>query len=213
MEVRNNNAVTDYFKTRFVFIRSLNNNTVIWKPILDNIPDGGVGTMAAFQGVNIMQGGLAFAKLTATNLGYKISRVGSSVYTPYVKCQYLFSCNFSGQLSNINLSALLPGENLDYSGDWQTTELEKTTLAAPSFECFPNPVGSDMTFAFDLQKTAPVSVSVTNAQGAFVLQVLSEIYPSGRHEIPFDASGLPSGVYFCTYQSGDNRETIKLIKY
>ena len=41
--------------------------------------------------------------------------------------------------------------------------------------------------------------------------MVNEVKPSGNYQIEFDASSLPSGVYYYRLQTGDFAETNKLI--
>jgi hypothetical protein len=73
-------------------------------------------------------------------------------------------------------------------------------LAPPAFSLrqnYPNPFNPTTTIGFDLAKEALVTVKIFNALGQEVVTLLENHYvPSGTEEIPFDASGLPSGVYY-----------------
>jgi hypothetical protein len=62
---------------------------------------------------------------------------------------------------------------------------------------YPNPFNPTTTIAFDLVDDAIVTLKIYNMLGQEVTTLINnEIYESGNNEIDFDASALPSGVYF-----------------
>ncbi|MBV6511023.1 MAG: hypothetical protein FMNOHCHN_00502 [Ignavibacteriaceae bacterium] len=61
---------------------------------------------------------------------------------------------------------------------------------------YPNPFNPATTISYTLAHDSRVTLSVYTILGEEALQVLSETLSSGKHSARFDASGLPSGVYF-----------------
>jgi hypothetical protein len=77
---------------------------------------------------------------------------------------------------------------------------------------YPNPFATTTTVRFGLPSGAEVVVEVFDAAGRRVARVLNEWRSSGWHDIDWDATGLPAGVYFLRIQSGAGIETAALIR-
>jgi len=68
---------------------------------------------------------------------------------------------------------------------------------------YPNPFNPTTTIEFALPKTQHVTLKVFDLQGCEVANLVDETKSAGIHRIQFNASSLPSGVYF--YQIGTER--------
>lgn len=62
---------------------------------------------------------------------------------------------------------------------------------------YPNPFQSTTTIAFSLARSEYVTVDVLDTRGRTVGVLLAAYQPAGEHELHFDGSGLPSGLYLC----------------
>ncbi|MCC6548506.1 MAG: T9SS type A sorting domain-containing protein, partial [Ignavibacteriaceae bacterium] len=76
---------------------------------------------------------------------------------------------------------------------------------------FPNPFNPVTTIRFALPERTDVSLKVFDAQGSEVAVLARGTREAGRHEVQFDASELPSGVYIYRLEAGTYRETRKLV--
>ena len=81
-----------------------------------------------------------------------------------------------------------------------------------SFINYPNPVSSTTTFRYFLNEEGTTKVAVYDVCGNLVDVVLHENQKTGTHNIVYDASSLPAGVYYCELTLGKVTETIKLIR-
>ena len=61
---------------------------------------------------------------------------------------------------------------------------------------YPNPFVGQTTLSFTLSQTSFVKLRVFDTQGRAVQTVVDRLLTSGRHEILFQSTGLPSGRYF-----------------
>ena len=70
---------------------------------------------------------------------------------------------------------------------------------------YPNPFHHTTTIRFVLPNSAPVSITITDGLGrVLATPVDHQILAPGVHNIPFDAAGLPPGVYHtCLVAGGD----------
>ncbi|RJP80830.1 MAG: T9SS C-terminal target domain-containing protein [Candidatus Zixiibacteriota bacterium] len=84
---------------------------------------------------------------------------------------------------------------------------------------YPNPFNPATTIRFDLPQAGYVRLEgfdtagrrVYGARHASPLQAGEAWYPAGTHEVTFDGSGLPSGVYLVRLEAGDFVQTRKLV--
>ena len=71
---------------------------------------------------------------------------------------------------------------------------------------YPNPFNPSTAIQFDLPEAAPVRLVVYNVLGREVARLVEGSLPAGLHRVTFDATGLPSGRYYCRLETGSFRE-------
>ncbi len=76
---------------------------------------------------------------------------------------------------------------------------------------YPNPVTTSTTIPFTIKKPEHVTLSVYNMLGREVAVLVGEEREMGFHSIPFDASGLASGMYFYVLRTGSAVQTRKML--
>ena len=77
---------------------------------------------------------------------------------------------------------------------------------------YPNPFNPSTTIRFTLAEDAKTRLRVFNVLGEQVATLFDEVAQAGRlHEVTFDATRLPSGVYFSTLESGNLRVVKKMV--
>jgi hypothetical protein len=76
---------------------------------------------------------------------------------------------------------------------------------------YPNPFNPTTTFSYQIPKTGLVSLIVYDALGRELITLVNEEKAPGKYSVEFNASNLPSGVYFYTLRSGDFVSTKKMI--
>lgn len=102
--------------------------------------------------------------------------------------------------SIINFSFLSVGQDLALSESNQVN-------------IYPNPVSGSTTIEYFLEKIQQVSVKVFNQKGQVVYKVLEGTKGAGRHKLKLEMAAIPSGIYLCKMQAGDQSEIKKIIKY
>jgi hypothetical protein len=60
---------------------------------------------------------------------------------------------------------------------------------------YPNPFNSQTNIAFELEKTAEISISIFNLKGQMVDEIFNEIREPGYHTINWDAGNVSAGIY------------------
>jgi pimeloyl-ACP methyl ester carboxylesterase len=78
---------------------------------------------------------------------------------------------------------------------------------------YPNPASGYSTIEYSIQKMESVSVTVFNQTGQVVCMVMAGRKGAGRHKLQLEMAALPSGVYLCKLQAGDQSVIKKIIKY
>ena len=78
--------------------------------------------------------------------------------------------------------------------------------------CSPNPLTHTANILFGLEHKHDVFLNITNSLGIEVALIIdNQYYEEGVYSVNFDASNLPTGVYFCNLRYGEKVETIKIL--
>lgn len=76
---------------------------------------------------------------------------------------------------------------------------------------FPNPFNPLTRINFEIAKQGFVTLNVYDALGRLVNQIVNEVKSAGKYSVDFNASGLPSGIYFYKIEFNGNSETKRMI--
>jgi spore coat protein A len=76
---------------------------------------------------------------------------------------------------------------------------------------YPNPFNPSTTINFTTPQDAQVTLKIFDVLGKEVGTLINQVVPSGNHEVQFDATGIPSGVYFYTLTAGNFVESKKMM--
>jgi phosphodiesterase/alkaline phosphatase D-like protein len=76
---------------------------------------------------------------------------------------------------------------------------------------YPNPFNPVTTIRYGLPRGSMVNLTIFNALGQRVKQLVSEVQGAGFHDVKFDGSGLASGVYFYRMRAGSFAETKRFL--
>ncbi len=95
------------------------------------------------------------------------------------------------------------------------TSVNEDNLNVPtSFELsqnYPNPFNPSTSIKYSIPKNSFVSIKVYDIIGNEVRSLVNQDKAAGSYEIKFDASNMPSGVYFYSIQAGSFSQTKKMI--
>jgi hypothetical protein len=76
---------------------------------------------------------------------------------------------------------------------------------------YPNPFNPTTTIQYSIARSEWTQVKIFDVLGREVATLVNETKPPGTYTVQWNASGIPSGVYFYRLQSGAYTETKKLI--
>jgi hypothetical protein len=79
------------------------------------------------------------------------------------------------------------------------------------YQNYPNPFNPTTTISYDLPERAHVKLTVYNILGQEVATLVNAEQEPGRYNVNFNASDLPSGVYFYRLEAGNFIEQKKMI--
>ena len=76
---------------------------------------------------------------------------------------------------------------------------------------YPNPFNSSSVIKYSIPKTSQVIIKIFNTLGEEIETLVNSEKSVGSYEVNFDASNLPSGVYFYQFRAGTFVQTRKMI--
>lgn len=76
---------------------------------------------------------------------------------------------------------------------------------------YPNPFNPSTTINFSVPENTQVTLKIYDVLGKEVSTLINQVVPAGNHEVQFDATGLPSGVYFYSLTAGNFVENKKMM--
>ena len=76
---------------------------------------------------------------------------------------------------------------------------------------YPNPFNSITTLEYSLPNSGNISLIIYNLLGEEVARLVDRQMPSGDHTANWNASNLPSGIYFFRLQASDFVQTRKML--
>jgi len=79
------------------------------------------------------------------------------------------------------------------------------------FRNFPNPFNPSTKISFNLKENSEVKLTIYNAAGEKVAELINAEMKKGEHEFTWDAGEFPAGVYFCRISGGDQNRTLRMI--
>ncbi len=98
-----------------------------------------------------------------------------------------------------------------YTTALPTSEVAREASERGTVAAYPNPTSGRTVVSFELASAASTDLLIYDARGALVDRTPSAYLDAGRHEIVFDASGLPSGAYYYSVRSGRGRWNGKMV--
>lgn len=107
------------------------------------------------------------------------------------------------------ISEIISKDNLnDFAKDDKETKEAESYFEAKNY---PNPFNPVTTISYTLKENASVRLTVYDRLGREVKVLVDENQGAGTHTVEFNASNLPSGIYFYRIKANDKTEVKKMI--
>lgn len=112
----------------------------------------------------------------------------------------------NGRKFNYRLKQIDSGGSYEYSS---IISVELTEIFSVSLEQnFPNPFNPVTTINYSVPNRTKIRIRIYNLLSQCVADLVNEIKNEGNYQIRFDASDLPSGIYFCELRT-ENQSLVK----
>ncbi len=100
-------------------------------------------------------------------------------------------------------------------GDIVATSVEPVSSELPEAfrlqQNYPNPFNPETTIEFALAGAEETVLTIYDALGRQVAEIVNETLPAGTYRVQFDGRGLPSGVYFYSLDAGDHHSSRSML--
>ena len=117
--------------------------------------------------------------------------------------------------SPIKGKAIYRLKQIDTDGAFEySNEVEISFLQSDKTELYqnhPNPFNPSTVISFNLSELSHVNITIYNAIGQKVAELINKEMNGGFHNINFDASSLSSGFYFYRLETQNYSKTMKMI--
>ncbi len=136
--------------------------------------------------------------------------LGQMVEARYIKLRLLAPVA-KGRMTQIVEFAV---DTSDKTGPVAASQADPLTLeerSGPVLSNYPNPFNPTTRISFQLREASDVTVRVYDITGKQVAELVHGYRRAGRHQVTFDGSNLPSGVYFYHLQAGSMTEMKRML--
>ena len=106
-------------------------------------------------------------------------------------------------------------KQIDFNGTYEYSKIVEVEITAPTKysleQNYPNPFNPTTTIKYSIKKAGLVTLKVYDILGKEITTLVNENKTAGNYSVNFNASNLPSGIYFYRLKSGSFLATKKLI--
>jgi hypothetical protein len=106
-------------------------------------------------------------------------------------------------------------KQVDFDGTFEYSNIVEVNVSTPEVfalgQNYPNPFNPSTTINFRLAVDSKVNLKVFDVLGNEVATLVNEGKPAGSYEVEFNASSLPSGVYFYKLQTANYSAVKKMV--
>ena len=179
-----------------------------------------IGTKIDFYGVKDPGHGIGAVSIdggSETNIDfYAAARVGNQLMwtSPvFTAGNHVFKLRVTGNKNTSSTNTWVVPDRVDIL-ESSTSSVSKIFPIPISFSLdqnYPNPFNPSTVINYHLPLSSHVTLKIYDELGREVRTLVDEVKPMGSYTVKFDASSLPSGVYFCRLQAGSYSETKKLL--
>ncbi len=98
-----------------------------------------------------------------------------------------------------------------YGWDDEKSQIENHKSQITNLAASPNPFNPETALSYQLQAASDVTLAIYDIAGRKIAVLAEGYYPAGTHQAVWDASSMPSGVYFARLQTDGMVQTQKLL--
>lgn len=106
-------------------------------------------------------------------------------------------------------------KQIDFNGNYEYSNIIEVNFATHKsfilYQNYPNPFNPSTTIGYQVPTTSKVVLKIFDALGKEVNTLVNEEKQSGLHEVSFNASSYPSGLYLCRMFANDKTFTRKMM--
>ncbi|MBD3234602.1 MAG: T9SS type A sorting domain-containing protein [candidate division Zixibacteria bacterium] len=145
---------------------------------------------------------------------------GIYIYMTYTG-EYPASCDSSSfEFMVTGNSESSPGaDSWEVEGDWdvdyetgQANLVSQSPMAESKMTvAYPNPFNATTTITYQLPEAGDVKLDIYNIMGQKVANLVNDHNEAGQHNVVWDGSNYPSGVYFYVLDTGEQKITRKMV--
>jgi hypothetical protein len=159
--------------------------------------------------VRLASGSQEFVALTNAEGQYTM-KIPLGMYSILVSADGYHNLTLTGiqvQSVGATVNAVLQSTETGISPNQEPIQVVGFTLS----DAYPNPFNPSTTILFSVPQTSGVTLKIFNAMGQEVTRLVSQKMIAGIYSSEWNASGFPSGVYYCRLEAGGLIETKKLV--
>jgi len=188
--------------------------------------NGGVPVELVSFSADINENEVKLSWITATetnNFGFEVERMSSDVWeqigfvegvgTTTEMQFYSFTDNINELKSSDKLSYRL--KQLDLDGTFEYSQEVEVIIEQPTeyfqSQNYPNPFNPTTKINYQIPELGFVTIKVYDVLGSEVVTLVSEEKPIGNYEVEWNATGLPSGVYYYQFKAGNFIQSKKMV--
>ena len=105
-------------------------------------------------------------------------------------------------------------KQVDFDGTFEYSNIIEIDINSVSEftlnQNYPNPFNPNTKISFTLPQTANVKLSIYNAIGEKIAELMNEVKSAGTYDVDFNASELSSGIYLYRLEAGEFIQTRKM---
>jgi len=105
-------------------------------------------------------------------------------------------------------------KQVDFNGNFEYSDIVEIEIAPSVFSLsqnYPNPFNPTTKITYQIPELSFITLKVYDVVGNEIASLVNEEKPAGSYEVEFNATRLPSGIYFYRLQAGSFVETKKMV--
>lgn len=149
---------------------------------------------------------------TGTSDVYMLSLPAGIIYVNRLELRIGFHPYTFGPRA-VYIDSIWTGNGVVLEDPGLVTDLQKEELTPSEYtlsQNFPNPFNPSTKINISLPEKSLVSLKIYDLLGKEVAELVNEELSAGKHSVEFNATALPSGMYFYNLKAGTFSETRKM---